>query len=261
MKRLLLASAAVLVAGQVQAAEPRYSWTGCYVGGHVGGARNNVRFSEPDETAIFGAQYFAPIGSAISVKQSGGLGGIQAGCDYQFAQNWLAGVGGDLSWANLDGTTADPFFAGKTGEPITLNAKTDRMSTITARVGYAWDRWMVFARGGFARAHNKYSISNLSFFGNPTPDFCATGGPAIACNPAASQTRSGWTVGGGVERALTDHWTVGVEYSHYDFGTRSVVLTEANGIGGTIQGPVFVKQTVDAVKLSVNYRFTPPGVR
>jgi outer membrane immunogenic protein len=262
MKHILLATTALVFAGQALAAERPYSWTGCYIGGHIGQGRTNTRISEPDETAFAGSQYFAPVGSSIGVRDTGTLGGIQGGCDYQFAQNWLAGVGGDFSWANIDGQTVDPFFAGKNGDPLLLKSKTDRLGTVTGRVGFVWDRVLFFAKGGAAWAHSKHTIENLSFWGNPVPDFCSGGGGAVACNPTGAQTRSGWTIGGGIEWAFADRWSVGVAYDHYDFGTRSVTLTDPNGAAGApVTGPVDVKQTIDTLRVSFNYRFLPWGVR
>lgn len=262
MRPILLATTALVFASQAVAAERPYSWTGCYIGGHIGQGRTSTRFTEGDDTVVNGSQYFAPIGTPVRVGDTGGLGGVQAGCDYQFAQNWLAGIGGDFSWAHIDGQTDDPFFAGKNGAPLLLNSTTDRMGTVTGRVGYIWDRVLFFGRGGAAWAHSKYSIQNLTFWGNPVSDWCRVGGVDTACNPSATQTRSGWTVGGGFEWAFADRWSVGIIYDHYDFGTRSVSLTDPNGRQGVpVTGPVEIKQTIDAVRLSLNYRFVPPGLR
>jgi outer membrane immunogenic protein len=265
MKHFLLATTALVLAGQAQAAERPYSWTGCYIGGHIGQGRTNTRISEPDDTAVNGVQYFAPTGTAIGVRDTGTVGGIQGGCDYQFAQNWLAGVGGDFSWANIDGQTVDPFFAGKNGGPVFLNSKTDRLATVTGRVGFVWDRVLVFGKGGAAWARSTHSIEGLTFWGNPVSGDCLSGGVSVPCNPAGTDKRSGWTLGAGVEWAFAARWSVGVAYDHYDFGTRTISLTDPNGAPGLagmpVTGPVDVKQTIDTVRLSFNYRLLPWGVR
>jgi outer membrane immunogenic protein len=62
--------------------------------------------------------------------------------------------------------------------------------------------------------------------------------------------RIGWTAGGGVEWALFDNWSAKLEYDFYDFGTRSIQLTD-NSSG--LSGPVQVKQSVQAVKLGLNF--------
>jgi outer membrane immunogenic protein len=253
MKKILLATTALVIAAPAFAAERPHSWSGCYVGGHFGVGRGKTTFSEPIEP---GSQHFAPAGAPIGVADTSALGGIQGGCDLQFAQTWLAGVGAYLSFANIDGQTTDPFFTGKAGRPILLDSKTDRMGTLTGRLGYTWDRLLFYGKGGAAFAHDKYSIQNLSFFGNPTLTACAAGGPA-PCNPSGRETRWGWAAGGGAEWVVANGWALGLEYAHYGFSNHSVQLTDPNGGGGPATGPVNVKQSIDAVKVSLNYRFLP----
>jgi outer membrane immunogenic protein len=109
MKKLLLASAAVvLVANPLLAADlptrksppapvvapaPTFTWTGCYVGAHVGGGWAKKDLS--DFTFPFDNS------DSASTNPSGWLAGGQAGCDYQFASNWVAGVQGSASWTNI----------------------------------------------------------------------------------------------------------------------------------------------------------------
>jgi outer membrane immunogenic protein len=255
MKIFFLTTTALVIAGPALAAEPQYSWSGCYIGGHFGAGRDKTTYSEPTEP---GFQFFAPADASMGIADTGALGGVQAGCDLQFARNWLVGVGGDFSFANINGQTADPFFAGKNGDPILLNAKTDRTGTLTARLGYAWNRLLLFGEGGAAVAHDKYSVQNLIFFGNPNAFFCAAGGPIVGCNPSGNETRWGWTAGVGVEWAFTDLWALGLKYTHYSFASHAVQLPDPDGVLGPVTGPVNVKQSIEAVKLSLNYRFAWP---
>jgi outer membrane immunogenic protein len=264
MKRLLLASTALVFGGPVFAADmpvkappivapAPFSWTSCYVGGHVGAGWSHDAFSDPGYATPFGTfQNFAPAGSSIDVNgHAGALGGVQVGCDYQFATNWVIGLAGDFSWANINGQATDPFFAGKNGNPITLSSKTDQLATATARLGYAWDHFLLYGKGGAAWAHDKYSIQNLISFG---PPFCFTG-TFIACNPTGTETRPGWTAGAGIEWAFTNNWSALVEYDYYGLGNKGVSLFDPNaGVGGTT-GLVNVKQNIEALKFGINYRF------
>src|SRR6266545_2878762 len=119
MKRLMLAGVAgiALVAGApanaadlgarptykappVLAPVPLFTWSGCYIGGHVGGAWGRKDFSDTG-TGKFVGDGSAP--QSIRVDTSGFLGGGQIGCDYQFAPNWLVGVEGDFSGADIKG--------------------------------------------------------------------------------------------------------------------------------------------------------------
>jgi outer membrane immunogenic protein len=268
MKKLLLASTALVIGGPVFAADmpvkappvaapAAYSWSACYVGGHIGAGWSHAEFSDPGFTVPgFGTlQNFAPAGSTIDVNgHAGALGGVQAGCDYQFASNWVIGLAGDFSWANIRGQDSDPFFAGKNPGPVTLNSKTDELATITGRLGYAWDHTMVYAKGGGAWAHDRDNIQNQFGWGA----FSCTGTGAFGfgpCNPSGTDTRLGWTAGVGVEWAFSNHWSALLEYDHYGFGTKSVALFDPNAGPGGTTGLANVSESIDAVKVGVNYRF------
>ncbi len=210
-----------------------YSWTGCYVGGHAGAGWDRTGFSDPLGTNI------ATVGETIGVNsRAGGLGGVQAGCDYQFANRWVIGLAGDFSWANIQGaaTDPDPFFTGKAGGPITLTTRTDRLATVTGRVGYALDNILIYGKGGAAFAHNLYSVQDLaSLNGSSTGTSCTIGNGDIACNPTASTNRTGWTVGAGFEWAFARNWSAMVEYDHYGFGNKSPsVHRPERGVRGSV---------------------------
>lgn len=196
--------------------------------------------------------------SSVGVSTGGGLGGIQAGCDFQFTQNWLVGVGGDFSWMNISEQETDPFFVGKNGGPFhQLDAKTDRLATAAARVGYVWNRWMLYGKGGAAWVHNKYSIQNLQSFGSATLIACGSVASG-SCNPTGVETRTGWIVGAGVAWKFADSWSAGIEYDHYDFGTRSVNLSDPS-TSAPVPSPISVRQHVDTVKFTLDYHFGWPG--
>lgn len=270
MRKLLLASSAVMFAGPAFAADlparmpvkappvvaaVPYSWTGCYIGGHVGAGWDRSIFTDPGttETGFFGApfvqQAIAPQGSSIGVNGGAAVvGGAQGGCDYQFAGNWVVGIGGDFAWTKINGTVNDPFFQGKNGAPIPINTSTDRIASLTGRIGYAWDRFLIYGKGGGAWAHDNYSIQNSTCL------FLTT------CNSIAGSTnRTGWTAGGGIEWAFADNWSAMVEYDHYGFGSKGVSFTGPNVAP---QSLIFnIKQSVDIVKVGVNFRFGWSGAR
>ena len=69
-----------------------FNWTGCYIGGHVGGLWVSREF-----TTLGG-----PFGH-VDHDASGWLGGVQGGCDYQFAGGWVIGIQGDFAWTDAEG--------------------------------------------------------------------------------------------------------------------------------------------------------------
>jgi outer membrane immunogenic protein len=258
MKNLFLISSALVFAGPAMAADlpvqmptkappvvasVPYTWTTCSVGGHVGAGWDHTTFTDPGNASILGvAQFIAPAGSSIGVNGGTGLvGGVQAGCDYQFASNWVIGIGGDFAWSNINGIANDPFFTGKNGGAIPLSTQTDRIASVTGRVGYAWDHFLLYAKGGGAWAHDNYSIQNANCL------FVSCG------NLVGSLERTGWTAGIGLEWAFAKNWSALVEYDHYGFGNKGI------GFVSSVTSPqslVFnVKQDVDIVKVGINYRF------
>jgi outer membrane immunogenic protein len=266
MKRLLLASSAIVFAGSASAADlparmpvkapvvAAYSWTGCYVGGHVGVGWNRTNFSDPGIGPFpFPVTTLGPVGvpgTSIGVNGDPGVvGGAQVGCDYQFANNWVIGLAGDFSAADLHGVTNDPFFAGKNGAPATLNSRTEWLATVTGRLGYAWDRVLIYGKGGGAFARDRYSLNNFVTVGGR---LCDDGVTFVACNTTASTDRFGWTAGVGVEWAFAPNWSALVEYDHYGFDSKRVSFLLPSRPGAFL---LDVRQDIDVVKVGINYRF------
>jgi outer membrane immunogenic protein len=240
-----------------------FSWTGCYVGGHLGGAWGHSDFADPNSVLPEGG-FFGPTGTPIGIDQGAGfLGGGQVGCDYQFAANWVIGLAGDFSWTNINGSTSDPFafaggdpvFGGKAGVPATLRDNTQWLASVTGRVGYAWDRWMLYGKGGVAWQHSNDSIQNVAGWGTPGA-LCFSGAAFAACNPSGTDTATGWTAGVGIAWAFADNWSAGIEYDHYGFGSHSVTLATPNIISGSPSAPITVNQRIDVVKVTLDYHFS-----
>ena len=164
------------------------------------------------------------------------LGG-QIGCDYQFAPNWVVGIEGAASGGNIGGSTgvATP---GIPGDSATFKETTDLLTSVTARVGYAWNNWLFYGKGGAAWASDRYS----AFDALATYDF------------EGLETRFGWTAGAGVEWALSDDWSVKLEYDYYGFGTRSVTFID--NVSGTV-GPLDIKQNIQIIKLGCKFSRLP----
>jgi opacity protein-like surface antigen len=184
MRKLLLASAAgiALAAGSASAADlgvPTYksppvvapvrifTWTGCYLGGHVGGGWGRKDFSD---TAVETDPFFVGKTDPASIRAntSGFLGGGQVGCDLQLAPGWMtwvAGIQGSGSGADIKGDVLDTFFPASWGK--TFHARTDWLADVTGRIGIAWDRFMVYGKGGVAWVGDKYHVNELDLGTDP----------------------------------------------------------------------------------------------
>ena len=188
-------------------------WTGFYIGGHLGGA-----FS--------GSNDFN--GAVLSESSARLLGGVQAGLDWQFAQNWVLGTEGQYSWLAKNNLTAT--FPG--GYVYTNDQR--GLGSITARIGYTWGPGLLYVKGGYAYSDNS---ERVTFAGVPT---------AFLLNGNHS---NGWTVGTGVEYMVAPNWSVKGEYMYYDFGSTRFVTPAPLAPFGSFN-------TDDhTLKLGVNYRF------
>lgn len=206
-----------------------YNWTGCHVGGHVGGVVSKDRTT-------------SALGNSIDFSSAGFVGGGQIGCDYQFASRWVAGVEGRAAWSSLKNSHPASVRNLVTGVtiPSQLTLSNDFLASATARLGYSFaDRWLVFARGGAAWTREKADDAFTTVAG-------------IAVDPRATMTRTGWTVGTGVDWAFAPHWSASLEYNYYDFGSDGATLTTANNVVVTLNS---LKDTIHAVTAGVNYHF------
>jgi len=125
---------------------PPFTWTSCYGGVHAGGG-----IGQKDLTDTAGIVSAVSGFTAANLNISGFTVGGQIGCDYQFESNWVLGIEGAAAGGNIRGTTSflTPAIAGDT---TTFKESTDFLMSATARVGYAWDRWLLYVKGGFAGA-------------------------------------------------------------------------------------------------------------
>jgi outer membrane immunogenic protein len=223
-----------------------YNWTGCYIGAHIGYGWNHVRNTDDLSTDW-------PLGQAVDIDGNGFLGGGQIGCDYQLRSNFVIGIEGDLSAADISGSTLVTSGLGApapTGSTLTVNthAKTDWLGTVTGRLGYSFDSTLLYVKGGVAFAHDKYGgdwSANIIGFGT------------LAGSVSATDTRTGWIIGGGLEHAFTKNWSAKIEYNYMDFGTHAVsfpVAIPSPGPSGTFYiGDI--SQTIQTVTAGINYRF------
>lgn len=202
---------------------PAFTWTGLYVGAHGGYGWGDFT-SEP--TDAYGGQ-----------KPDGFFGGGQAGYNYQFQNNLVLGIEADVSFGALkDDISAQLGSLPEAAFALNYADKINTFGTVRARAGYAFDRFLPYVTGGLA-----WGQARLDFENTATVD-----GDVLVHNAASDkQTFTGWTIGAGLEYAVTNNITAKVEYLYADLGSRDFDL-------GT---PVTADITLQTVKLGLNYKF------
>jgi high affinity Mn2+ porin len=230
---ILLQSASLAMAADLPVKAPpaatTFDWTGAYVGGHLGYAWGQSNWNSSN-----GAVGSLNIAQPIDVFSEAGsfFGGFQAGYDKMFANRFLVGVVGDVSfpaWPNLAGIS----IGGSSNlvSPLGPDTYTDNMlafGTLRARVGYAPGNWLFYATGGVAWSYNQLSLAS------------AVETPMLF--------RLGWAAGAGVEVPVASGWTANLEYlyTQYNLGTVNFA-----SVGQTYSSNYEMQE----VRFGLNYHF------
>lgn len=207
---------------------PIFSWTGFYIGGNIGGAWANDNITDN----LFGLN-FNNGNNAVFV------GGGQAGFNYQVG-SVVFGVEGDFDWAANNNNTVTGII-GPGGDTFTASANDRWIATVAGRLGYAADRWLFYVKGGGGWVGaNSFTVTDVT-----------TGASVTAGN---SNTLSGWLVGGGVEWAFANNWSLRAEYDFLGLSTRTFTVPATSPI---LVGDTFTtgKNNVQMATIGINYRF------
>ena len=225
---------APLPAKAAATAAPAYSWTGCYVG--LSGGDNR---GDSEHIAQSGAGTGLTITGNLKMADSGIAGG-SIGCDYQIEKT-VMGFENSASWTGLRGSTNDvpPFDLAATS-----STRQNWIDTLTGRIGYAMDRFLIYGTAGATFAGTTVTGSDPSG------------------SVSESQPRAGLAVGvGGEWAAWVASWgdvRFRLEYMHADFGTRQY-FSSPTALGPLTVATRDVKLTDDIVRAGVNVRFNWGG--
>ncbi|MEO6382143.1 MAG: outer membrane beta-barrel protein [Nitrobacter sp.] len=217
-----------------------YNWTGFYIGGHIGGGWADQGATELDPgTGAF------PTDTVFARKNlSGFLGGVQGGYNWQAGNNFVLGIEGEYTWADVSGSATSVSTVPRLlGFSSTSTSKLQDIALITGRLGYAENNWLLYVKGGGAWGQQKSSAVNT--FANGT----------LFDTNSSSSDRSGWVVGVGAEWAFAPNWSAKLEYNYIDFGSANVTNNASNGTQSFVRS----SETVNIVKAGLNYHFNFGG--
>jgi outer membrane immunogenic protein len=212
------------------AAQPAPNWSGSQVGGFNGASNMSNAMVEPGAFLYFPGLSSANVETPFSVKRHpwSYTAGVFLGHNWQLG-SYVVGVEGDIAWKNAQSTNSlyTTAFSGADTRAESFNGTVKQTwdSSIRARGGYLYTpSTLIYATGGVAFGEVKGSFG---YAANITPDFSATSGAA-----SWSDTRVGWTAGGGVETVVAPGWKARAEYRYTDFGQYSKTIPLAFSCAG-----------------------------
>jgi outer membrane immunogenic protein len=212
---------------------PIFTWTGCYVGGHVGGlsASKEWFFNDP----LFPAFHESHGDHDVS----GFLAGIQGGCDYQFGGpggGFVIGIAADFAWTNADADHV--HFFRFSDDSARFRSEIDSVASVTGRLGWAWDRMLIYVKGGVAWERDKFHVRSQLFLDEWE----------------ASDTRTGFTLGVGGEFAFTPFLSAFVEANWYSFDDETLKFDHRN-FCQCLHFDERIEEEKFVVKAGLNFRF------
>lgn len=219
LKKIIPALAAIVVAAPALAGDlpsmksaplpppvvVAYDWTGFYLGADLGGAWAQGQYSGPFAT--------------VNVNGDLIMGGAFLGYNRQYG-SFVVGLEGDVQGLGVDRTLPG----------TNLRVQQNLLASINGRLGFAFDRVLVYAIGGVAFSDTKFSDDLAASYSN---------------------SNAGFDVGGGIEYAFLPNWTLRAEYRYYDFG--KVSATTARLVNFSFD------KTDSTVRVGVAYKFGAPA--
>jgi outer membrane immunogenic protein len=245
MKKLLLATAATIAllgagtSGQaadmaVKAAPPPimaplFTWTGFYIGGNLGAA-----WAQRSVTDIFGNTF-------TRTSDARFIGGGQLGYNWQTG-NFVLGVEGDIDGIASNNNRTAAVAIGGAGPFVVTANDSNWVATLAARFGWAADHWLFYGKagGGWVGNSGGFTVTNVT----TGASFGGGGGNSVG----------GWLLGGGVEWAISNNWSLKGEYDYIGLSNRNFAVPVVVG-GGVVDTFTSSNRSFQMVKFGFNYSF------
>ena len=245
-RSLLLATVSTIVlAGSASAADLAfkaapppvavYNWTGCYIGGSVGGARHNVKTDNSDVTF-----YEGYASQTLDYSKWGGAAGAQVGCNVQH-RNFVFGVEADWNWIGANSSNTIQHV--DSGETSTVTNDVKGLATLRARFGFDLDGTLLYGTAGIGwlKTENNFNVNALS------------GGVPKGGNFSSSKWTPAFVAGAGIEHMLTRNWSVRGEvlWAFADTVTAPALDPNYFSDGNSVK----YTSTLNIWRVGVNYKF------
>jgi len=210
---------------------PYYNWTGFYIGGNLG-----VGWQQ----GSLGDNFSNNFPTSNSIK---GLGGGQVGVNYQFGGGVVVGAEAMFDWRFNNNNTSNTTLVGPpllAGLPAAITTNDQWLTTATGKLGYAWDRTLVYAKAGGA------------WVGSSNPTLAVNN---LSQTIPTSSSNWGWTVGAGVEYAFWGTWSARLEYDYV--GLTNQTFSCACAVNGNTVTDQFTfnNRNIQMITAGINYKF------
>lgn len=246
---------------------PIFTWTGFYVGVNAGGTfrgSSNIALTPSSDFGAFpsgfaSAQAIGAYPVSLPGRRTGFIGGGQIGYNWQMGA-FVAGIEADIQGLpqrdNVSALLFNPApppanFSAPVFGTATVQHRLDFLGTARGRLGIAFDRALLYATGGLAYGRTELAYSGTIGF-PVAPDVVLSGTSAI------NRTSLGYALGGGIEYAFWNNFSLKAEYLYYNLGRHSTT------IGGTFTNfapatggfsTASVRDDGHIIRAGLNYRF------
>ena len=212
---------------------PPYDWTGFYAGGNLGAGWSGL--GAPNFSDTLGSTFTVPTNTQFA-------GGAQVGVNYQFWGGVVIGAEAMFDWLTVSHN--NPVTATDPTGTVAANINTSDArwaTTATGKLGYAWDRVLIYGKGGAA------------WVATANPSISVTGVPA-SFTGVNNTTASTWTAGFGLEWAFYSNWSVRAEYDFIALPTQTLTVAPATPtFGGDVI--TFNNRNLSIFTAAINYKF------
>ena len=213
------------------------TWTGFYIGANGGGAFSG----DQDKVKLDFIGGAGNTGSNNRLKPEGGFGGGQIGYNWQggFGPRVVLGVEADIQGGDINdsATSTVPGFPAAT---IRHSLDVNYFGTVRGRIGYAFDRTLIYGTGGFAYGGTTFDVNEQ--------------GPIAFAKGSKDETLTGFAVGGGLEYKLSAAWSLKGEYQFVDLGSVS------SNLPGFLNGTTTPTGTSVRSETDVNFHTVRVGI-
>lgn len=212
-----------------------YDWSGAYVGLHMGYGKGKTKSPDPDFQTL---------------KPKGMMGGIHAGYNYQFENDVVVGIEGQLSLSKIDKNAIDSQVGGSEYSSYYYSGKLKNMVSLNGKVGYAIDNFLPYITAGLTYGKADYNLGCDLQYGMSHPS--RTCGGDSHTSASASKSSLGFNIGIGTEYRLTENLSLGAEYRYTKFKKANVNLFDPNSPSSTRRE---FKTNTSTLNFSVKYYF------